>query len=224
VGFDHLALLRRELGAFQGLLGGDLTAPVAHCGDWTLRELTEHLGQGNLWAAVAVTEGRGDHRPAPAPAEIGGWFADSCTELTAALSADPDASAWTFSPPHTVGFWRRRRCHETVVHRWDAEHALGRAAALDPELCGDGIAEVIEVFVPRMVKRGLAAPPEASVRLAATDLDASWVLGPGSPTATLSGTAEELLLALWGRLPMPWDRVSGDADAARAALRGPLVP
>jgi hypothetical protein len=31
----------------------------------------------------------------------------------------------------------------------------------------------------------------------------SWVLGPGDQVATLGGTAQELMLASWGRLPMP---------------------
>jgi len=221
---DHLALLREELAAFQSHLGGDLTAPVEHCGGWTVRELAEHLGHGNLWAAAAVTERRGDHRAPPAPAGIAEWFAETARVLTDALEADPAAEAWTFHPPRTVGFWRRRRCLETLVHRWDVEHAYGLASRLRPELCGDGIAEVIEVFVPRQVARGRAAEPAAAVRFAATDLAAAWVLGPGEPVATLSGTAEELLLALWNRVPMPWARLTGDERRAREALRGPLVP
>jgi uncharacterized protein (TIGR03083 family) len=224
VELDHLALLRQEFAAFQDCLSGDLTAPVEHCGDWTLRDLAEHLGQGNLWAATAIVEGRGDYQSPLAPGDIGPWFAGTVRALTDALAADPAAEAWTFYPPHTVGFWRRRRCLETLVHRWDAEHALGISSQLDPSLCGDGVAEIIEVLAPRQIRRGRATPPSAAVRFTATDLDASWVLGPGDPIATLSGTAEELLLALWGRLPMPWSQVTGDADAAREVLRGPLVP
>ena len=221
---DHLVLLRDELATFRGYLGGDLTAPVEHCGDWTLRELAEHLGEGNLWAAVAVTEQRGDYEPAPAPADIGSWFANTAAVLTDALARDPAAEAWTFSAPRTVEFWRRRRCLETFVHRWDAEHALGLPSRMDPALCGDGIAEVIEVFVPRQVQRGRAAELTAAVRFTATDLDTSWVLGPGEAVATLSGTAEQLMLALWNRLPMPWSASTGDTDRARGVLRGPLVP
>lgn len=224
MGLDHLALLREELATFQNCLSGDLTAPIEHCGDWTLRDLAEHLGQGNLWAATAISHRHGDHRPSAAPADIVPWFADTVRVLTGALAVDPTAEAWTFYPPRTVGFWRRRRCLETLVHRWDAEHALGRSSELDPAMCGDGIAEVIEVFVPRQVQRGRATEPRAAVRLTATDLDTSWVLGPGDPVATLSGGAQELMLALWNRLPMPWSRLAGDHDAAREALRGPLVP
>jgi uncharacterized protein (TIGR03083 family) len=222
---DHLGLLRDELAAFEDCLGGDLSVAVEHCGDWTLRDLAEHLGQGNLWAATAILEGHGRYQPVPPPADIGSWFAETGRVLVDALGRDPATEAWTFAPPRTVGFWRRRRCLETVVHRWDAEIAQGRAVDLDPVLCGDGIAEVIEVFVPRMVKRGLAEEPRAAVRLVATDLrDGVWVLGPGEPVATLTGSAQELMLALWNRMPLPWPSATGDLVTAREVLTGPLVP
>ena len=224
MGLDFLALLGHEFGAFQSCLDGDLTAPVDHCGDWTLRDLAAHLGQGNLWSAAAIREKRGDLRPPVPDGDLRPWLAASGDELLEALQADPDTEAWTFAPPHTVGFWRRRRCLETAVHRWDAGHALGRPPHLDPQLCGDGVAEVIEVFVGRQVKRGLAVAPAAAVRFTATDLGVSWVLGPGEPVATLGATAQDLLLGLWGRLPLPWDAVTGDEVTARVALRGPLTP
>jgi uncharacterized protein (TIGR03083 family) len=222
VELDHLEILRRELAAFPDCLSGDLTAPVEHCGDWTVRDLAAHLGQGNLWAAVAVTERRGDYRPSAAPAGLAAWFGETARVLTSALEADPDTEAWTFAPPRTVGFWRRRRCLETVVHRWDAEHAQGGPAAVDPALCGDGIAEVFEVFVPRQIRRGRCAEPSAAVRFTATDLGTSWVLGPGDPVADLAGPARDIMLALWNR--EPWSRLTGDHEIARQALPGPLVP
>jgi uncharacterized protein (TIGR03083 family) len=221
---DHLAILRDELAVFHGYLGENLSAPVEHCGDWTLRELAEHLGQENVWAATAVTHLHGEHRSPPAPADIAPWFAETARTLTDALTVSPATPAWTFAPPHTVGFWRRRRCLETLVHRWDAQHALGISSPLDPVLCGDGIAEVIDVFVPRQVRLRRAAELKAAVRFTATDLDESWVLGPGVPVATLSGTAQELLLGLWNRRPLSSISLAGDHDAAQAVLRGPLVP
>ena len=227
---DFLAALRREHAAFSACLAdGDLAAPVPHCGDWTLYALADHLGSGNLWSAVAVTERRGDLDPPPAPtdrAELVAWFQQCCDTLDAALAGDPDAEAWTIWPPRTVGFWRRRRAQESMVHRWDAENALGAAGPLDPALAGDGVAEVVEVMLPRQVKRGRTQLPGAAVRLTATDVAASWVLGPGSPTGEVSGRAEDLLLALWRRRgyddpALAW---SGDVTAARAVLDRPLTP
>jgi len=225
----YLAHLRRELDAFAACLGGDLSARVEHCGDWTLYDLADHLGRQNLWAAAAVTEQRGDYE-APAaprdPAALAAWFRGTCGVLLAALDTDPSASAWTIAPPPTVGFWQRRRCLETLVHRWDAEHALGRSSRLDPALADDGVAEVIDTMTPRQVRLGrLSAPPHA-VRLAAADTQSSWTFGPGDPVATIRGTAADLLLLLWGRLAagdpaLTW---AGDRELGQAALGGALVP
>lgn len=221
---DHLAILRVELGAFHGHLGGDLGAPVVHCGDWTVRDLAEHLGHGNLWAATAVTERRGDLDPPPAPADIAPWFADTARILAETLEADPGTEAWTFAPPRTVGFWRRRRCLETVVHRWDIEHALGLPSAMDPALCADGVDEVVAMFVPREVRLRRMPELPGAVRLTTTDGKASWVLGPGEPAAELAATAEDLMLMLWKRRSIPWEQITGDQRTARGVLESQLTP
>jgi hypothetical protein len=74
---SYLAYLRRELGAFEACLAGDLAAPVRHCGQWTLHDLADHLGRGNLWTAAAVTDQRGDYEAPAAPRDRvarAGWF------------------------------------------------------------------------------------------------------------------------------------------------------
>lgn len=224
---DLLAELRRQLDAFRDCLHEDLSVPVAHCPGWTLHDLADHLGNGNLWVATAVREQHGRREPAPAPREaLVPWFEESCAVMLDALAADPDTPAWTFHPPHTVGFWRRRRCQETVVHRWDAEHALGRVTPVDPVLADDGIAEVFDTMAPRQIERGRAPRPVAAVRIHARDTGGSWTYGPGEPVADISGTAEQVLLMLWGRLSTdhPGITWSGDRQAALSVLAGPLVP
>ncbi|MGW0249347.1 maleylpyruvate isomerase family mycothiol-dependent enzyme [Nocardia goodfellowii] len=224
---EYLALLRAELDAFGTCISGELDAPVEHCGDWTLYDLINHVGVGNLWVVAAVREQRRDYQAPDGPkdpAALKDWYVETADALVSALDADPDTPAWTFAPPHTVGFWRRRRWLETLVHRFDAEHALGIDSRIEPAHAADGIAEVIEVFVPRMVKRGLAAAPSHAVRLAAIDTGGSWVLGPGDPVATVSGPAATLFLALWNRVPATRLFWSGDVATARDVLKGPLVP
>ena len=226
---SYLDHLRRDLGAFEACLAGDLSARVRHCGTWTLYDLADHLGQGNLWAAAAVTEQRGDYESDPAPREnaaLARWFGETADVLLAALDTDPSAPAWTIAPPPTVGFWQRRRCLETVIHRWDAEHALGAGGPLDPLLAADGVAEVIDTMTPRQVRLGRIAAPAHAIRLAASDSPASWVLGPGEPVATIRATAAELMLLLWGRLApddqaLTWE---GDRDEAMTTLARSLVP
>ena len=225
----YLAHLQRDFDAFAVCLAGDLSAPVTHCGTWTLYDLANHLGRGNLWSAMAVTEQRGDYRAAAAPhdpEELAAWFAETCVTLLGALEADPSAPAWTFFPPRTVGFWQRRRCLETLVHRWDAEQAAGTGTPIDPLLAGDGIAEVIDTMAPMQVQRGRAPALQSALRVSSADTGMSWVLGPGEPAAQVCGTAADLLLMLWRRIPatdpaITWD---GDRDAGLAMLAAPLVP
>ena len=237
----YLAHLHSDLAAFEACLGGDLAAPVAHCGDWTLYDLADHLGGGNLWAAAAVTERRGDLEAAPAPrdpAALAAWLSETGAVLIAALDADPDTPAWTIAPPPTVGFWQRRRCMEALIHRWDAEHAVGTGGVIDPALAAEGVAEVVDTMLPRQVRLGRTSPPPHAVRLEATDTGSSWLLGPGGPggpvgpgdpadpVATVRGTAAGLLLLLWGRLDAddPAISWSGDREPGRAALNRALVP
>jgi uncharacterized protein (TIGR03083 family) len=219
-----LAHLRKDFDAFEACLSGDLTAPVEHCGDWTLRDLAGHLGRSSLWAAVAIEEKRGDYKAPAAPGDLVDWLRGVRARLLRALDQDPSVPAWTFRPPRTVGFWQRRRCLETLVHRWDAEHALGIAGPLDAELAGEGVAEVFDTMALRQIDRRRAVAPSQAIRLVATDTGSSWTYGPDAPVATISATAENLLLMLWGRVSpdaLEWD---GDRPAGQAVLDGPLVP
>src|SRR5258708_10489867 len=154
--------LRGALDVVEACLAAALSARVEHCADWTLYDLAAHLGRENLWAAAAVTENRGDYEASPAPrdqAALARWFGDTAGVLLAALDTDPSAGAWTIAPPPTVGFWQRRRCLETLIHRWDAEHALGAAGGLDPALAADGVAEVIDTMAPPQVPLLPLPPP-----------------------------------------------------------------
>jgi uncharacterized protein (TIGR03083 family) len=233
---DFLATLTSSLAEFGAVLDGtDLVAPVPTCGDWTVYDLVDHLGRGNLWVATAVREKHGggggdDHRAPAAESDLRVWFDETVDAITTALAAAPETAAWTFTTqqPQTVGFWRRRRAHETVMHLWDLRNAFGAAEEepIDPALAADGVTEVFEMFAQRMISRGLAAEPEAAVRVAASDTGDVWTHGPGEPVAGLTATAGDLLLGLWGRKPrsgtgFTW---SGDVEAGRAALAGPLVP
>ena len=226
---DLIQGLRRELDVFRACLDADLSTPIEHCGDWTLYDLADHLGGQNLWAAAAVTEGHGRYKAPPAPkdaAELVPWFEETSRILLETLDTDPATEAWTFHPPHTVGFWQRRRCLETLVHRWDAEHALGTAQPLAPEMAGEGVAEVLDTMAPRQITRGRAASPPHALRLLATDTDASWTYGPCEPVAEIAATAENLLLLLWNRRPDSHPAIiwRGDETAGRSVLAGPLTP
>ncbi|MEY9907642.1 uncharacterized protein (TIGR03083 family) [Catenulispora sp. MAP12-49] len=234
--FDFFGVLRSELDTFGTLLVGltkeDLGRQVPSCAPWTLYELVDHLGNGNLWVATAVQEGHGrndQERTAPHdPASLHTWYLSTVEEITTALSADAATEAWTFSSlmPRTVGFWQRRRAHETRMHRWDAQNALGAAEPFEPAFAVDAVSEVFELFAPRMVQRGLAAEPATALRLTATDVGRSWEHGPGEPVSEVAGTASDLALMLWGRIGtdasgLVWN---GDREAGERVVKAPLVP
>ncbi len=52
----------------------------------------------------------------------------------------------------------------------------------------------------------------------------AWTLGPGEPTATLSGTAEAVDLVLWRRAPAQLLAAEGDLAAIERVLTAGLTP
>lgn len=176
-----------------------LGAPVSACPGWGLYELADHLGAVHRWVCGGIREGRGDTSPEAGPTDPGAlaaWFRAGAADLLEALRGDPATSAWTFHPPPTLGFWQRRQAMENLVHRWDAEAAVGDPGPVDTALAADGVAEVLEVFVPRRLGNGRLDPMPAAVALRTTDTEGRWVLGEGDPVAELTGPAGVLLLHL----------------------------
>jgi uncharacterized protein (TIGR03083 family) len=227
-----LAALASDAAAvLECLREGPASAPVAACPGWDLGRLVVHLGRTHRWATAALGSAEEPAYPRRPDGEgLTEWFADGAEQLLAALrSADPRRPCWTFGPgPGTVAFWVRRQALETVVHRWDAQQALGRPGPVDDDLAADGIDEVAKVFYPRQVALGRRPPLGCAVTLRAGA--AEVVVGEGEPTAEVSGPAELLLLALWRRLPGPELAragrlgVEGDRAHALRVLTESLVP
>jgi uncharacterized protein (TIGR03083 family) len=136
---------------------------------------------------------------------------------------DPGAAMWTWGEDRHARFWARRMLFETLVHRVDAERAVGRESGIDPVLAADGVDEFLVnlpyagLFAPGVQKlRGTgetvafrctdsagAVGEEWRVRL---DPDGFRLLGPaddtartGPDTAAVHGQAADLLLLLYGR-------------------------
>jgi hypothetical protein len=114
----------------------------------------------------------------------------------------------TFMPEaSTVHFWRRRMALETLVHRTDAELAVGGVSPMDDELSADGIDELLWFGThPENDDDDGLAPTSAIV---VTDGTREWRTTlhqrgltrsvEGRPDATVRGSAPGLLLALTGR-------------------------
>ena len=176
---------------------------------------------------VAIGKGHGRHQePYRQPDNrLVSWIEEGAAALLTALDRNPSSEAWTFSPPHTVGFWQRRQAQENLVHRWDIENALGDPKEIDASLAADGIGEVIDVFIPRRLRKGWLDPLPWSVRLVDAEGNADWVIGPGDPVATVTGAAPALLLGLWKRRAMEGQALtwSGDTERGRHLLAMPLT-
>ncbi len=223
---DWLDLLRARTDAFADVLtDADLEAPVPPCPGWTVHDLASHLGGVHEWAAHCITEGNPRLRPEPAPRDrqsLLDWYRACASRLIEVLAATPaDAPAWTFEEGNpTALFWRRRQVHETVVHLWDADAALGRTGQSDPLLAWDGVLEVRDVFYPRQVQLGRVEPLPSLLRLVPTDAPGEAVLGAGPPV-TVRAPAEVLLRLLWHRADPAAEKVDPRAAALLSAALTP---
>lgn len=131
----------------------DLTAAVPSCPDWTVADLTRHVATVYLHKTMCMREGS-EPDPWP-PAELADE--DPLTLLDRAYAElidefarhqPEDAAGSWYGPDPTVGFWFRRMAQETVIHRIDAELAVGVPVAPVPaDLAVDGIDELLKIFV-----------------------------------------------------------------------------
>ncbi|HWD80341.1 MAG TPA: maleylpyruvate isomerase N-terminal domain-containing protein [Kribbella sp.] len=244
---DHLAEFDRTAAELAAVLGDlDPSRPVPACPGWTVADLALHIGAGQRWAASILLSGTAQKVPEVLRTTISwaDWYAATSAALSAAIRAvDPDEPCWNFAPVgQRAGFWARRRLHETAIHLVDTLQAADPEAGTGPEvipaaIAADGVDEVFEVFLPRMLARGFAPAVTRQVGVRATDTGHEWTLTPVSQgiaphvergkaagEAVLSGTAAELELCLWKRLPATVLKVMGDPAVAAEFLAGRATP
>jgi uncharacterized protein (TIGR03083 family) len=198
-------------------------APVPSCPDWTVKDLLVHMGLVQRWAAETV-RARATERlpfgdpPAVPDDELTRWFRDGAVALAAELSrADPTTPVWTFGPDKTVAFWLRRQAEEVAVHRWDAENAAGDLSPVPAALASDGVDEWLAINASRR-----AGGSGETIHLHCTDVEGEWLVrwtaegldiervhAKGDVAAR--GTASDLDLYLWGRVPIESLEIFGDA-------------
>lgn len=239
-----LAALRREGSAFRSAVtADDLTRPVPSCPAWTVANLIGHLGQTYRWHRAHLLRGATtppDAEPAEIPAgpAILPWWEESFDALVTALTSTPaDFPAWNWSmQPKTALFWHRRMAQETAIHRWDAQVSVGLPEPVETDLAVDGIDEVLDTHLPAGDRMG-PTDQAGVVRLQPTDDDTSWTVrvrgeglsildtdtllddGPHAQAAA-SGSASDLLLALWGRVPLGVLTIEGNAGLVSALRTG----
>ena len=229
-------MIEQESAAFLAAARRGLDPQVPSCPDWDVRALVGHLGRTHRYHASHLVRGVTDPPATPSPeppgddAELVRWFQEGVDVLLAAVrETDPDAPAWTWAPhvAPVAAFWPRRMALETAVHRWDAQAAHGDADPVAAEVADDGVDEVLAVHRPAdwddepVTVQGVVA-----VRLTDTATEHVVQVSPtgiratrAKPDAVLAGSASDVLLALWGRLPLA-PLVTGDAalvDALRTS-------
>ena len=64
----------------------------------------------------------------------------------AVRAAGPGQPVWPWTADRSAGFWLRRMLHDEVVHRFDAEMALGIEGGLAADLAADGVSDVLDTM------------------------------------------------------------------------------
>jgi uncharacterized protein (TIGR03083 family) len=223
-------------------LATDLSVPVPTCPGWTLAELITHVGQTHRWAVHVLRNQAQERiwsRQVPSGLAEGrsgdaAWLAAGAAELLDTLrETDPSLAVWTWGPDRQASWWPRRMLFELVIHRVDAELALGVDPVVPAEVAIDGIEEFLHNLpYATWVTRSLAEleAEGATIHLHANDADGEWTITQG-PAGTVDwarghtkgdcavqGTAQDLLLMLYGRRSPEALTVYGDADLLKRWL------
>jgi uncharacterized protein (TIGR03083 family) len=226
-------------------LAADPSTPVPTCPGWTVLQLLRHVGRGDRWAAQIIREHADgyldprqvpDGRPADDPAAARDWLlAGPVTLLDAIQHTGPDTPVWTFLGPRPAAWWTRRRLHEATIHRADAALATERTYDLAPELAADGIDEWLDRLAVELPSATSVALDDArTIVLNATDLtadEAGWLIrglthgiawareqAEDAGHVRVTGTAKDLLLALFRRADEGDIQLDGDKDIWRQWL------
>ncbi len=224
-----LDCLAADYERIRAIVPGHLDAQVPSCPDWTVADLTRHVGQVYLHKVACIQEGAERESEWPPPglrdeepvALLDRSYAELLTELTTRDPGDPGGT-W-YAPDPTVGFWFRRMAQETVIHRIDAELGTGSPVAPVPDdLAIDGIDELLKVFVAYSVSEWTdyfaEALKDSPGRTYAIQTDgAAWRVttaprsltvagGPGEklanearPDVTITGSPAAVLRWAWNR-------------------------
>ncbi|MEV6550548.1 maleylpyruvate isomerase family mycothiol-dependent enzyme [Streptomyces sp. NPDC051597] len=248
---DHRAAVAAESARFAGLVeGADLSLAVPTCPGWTLADLIRHTGGAQRMFTALVRAlvqerpaSRGDLRLPEREEDYADWLAAGAAEADRVFAGtDLDAPMWVWGADGHARFWVRRMLFETLVHRFDAERALGLPSAIDPALARDGVDEFLvnlpfaAFFAPGVAELRSAGPVQ-HIRFASTDTDDEWLVrlrpdgfglvdgqdgpgqgGPGhgemTADATVRAGAADLLLLVYGRLDRSAGavRTSGDEE------------
>lgn len=230
---DFIEAIASHSAGFAAAADGNLDAMVEHCPGWSVAELVRHLTRVHwFWATIAeerLAEPPADaRRPPDVPAEqLTEAFRAGADRLVRVLrTANGQDTVWTWAPAQQdIAFITRHQVQETAVHHWDAVHARNGSMAIEATIAADSISEFLTFSVSS--EADPADPPrpplDGSFALRCTDADAAWTISDGArpgvvqyrpgvaaAVPVLTATASDLLLWLYGRVPLPPGIVPAD--------------
>ncbi|MEU7902531.1 maleylpyruvate isomerase family mycothiol-dependent enzyme [Actinoplanes sp. NPDC049118] len=233
---ESLDLIAERSAALRSAVAAahDLEARVPGCPDWSLRDLVAHLGRVQRFWAAGVTAGPAAGPPPgsavvdPRPAgDLLAWSAESTRLLLESLrAAGPDRDCWTWwgasDAPMTSGAVARHQVQEAAVHAYDAQETVGKPEPIPADVAVDIVDELLVVTLG-----SLGAWPHRSARVALSATEGpTWTIdltpggarpGPAAgdePVATLRGSAGDLVLVLYTRIPLDRIEIDGDREVA----------
>jgi uncharacterized protein (TIGR03083 family) len=222
VTLDYLSIISDESSRVVGAYELDRKAAVPWSDRWTVATVARHVA-GTHHVVADVIKGRphadfglfGSLQTPPKDSpEFVDWFRSGTAALLGQLSSVPaEDECWSwFEPGRRVGWWARRMALEAVVHRSDTDAAQGKELSVASEVAADGIDEYLDVFVAAS-RAAQDAPAGPTLSFECSDRNERWWLDlsrpgerivsrePRDASIRIRGTAEQLLLIVWGRVP-----------------------
>ncbi len=230
----YLQAVGREVRRLSDVAAGRLEARVPSCPEWAVGDLVEHLGLVfGFWSAQVTAADPQERRdPAQATPErdhLPAWLEERADDLVDRLrAAGGEAPCWNWSGRDLSSGWvGRRMALEAAVHRYDGELAAGDPTPVDSVLAVDGLDERIHVHLAVDVRDAPEATLGGSLCLSCSDAACAFVVevgkgrlhvrdGAGPATAFIRGTASDLFLFSWNRVPLGALDVTGDRSVAAA--------
>lgn len=235
---QYIAVVEREGNRFLAAAATDLGAAVEACPGWDVARLVTHMGQVHrymstvLEAATLDPPSQGFEKPG-GDDDLIEWGRASLERVAGVLRAtDPATPCWNWGPDDSAAFFHRRMAMETLVHRIDAEDAVGDPTPVDADLAGDGVDEWLTVALQSSPRPNATfAYPDGSLHLHRTDGPGEWLVvneegravvthEHAKATVAVRGSGPDLLRWVWGR-PGAQVEIFGDAavgDAWRTAV------
>lgn len=231
---DFVSAIRRDSDRFYAIAdSADPTRSVKACPEWTIADLVWHLGEVHwFWGSdIEMRPSAPDELEAVKPerpatyTDVVSFGRAQAARMIELLKATPDdVPVWTWAADasgQNVGFIRRHQVQEAAVHRWDLESAAtDQAQPIDADAAADAVDEILAITLPWGVDP--ERPLSGTVHLHCTDIDGEWIVHADGRVESrhekadvaIRGTASDLLLGLYSRIPFDDLELLGDPPLA----------